>query len=95
MQLSSRDLPRATKLTLHKALILPVLLYGAEAWTLTSTDATALEVFERKVLRRIFGPVRVGYDYRILLPAGSCMRYSMNMNENPTVPLARPCRSDG
>ena len=30
-QLSSRDLSRATKLTLYKALILPVLLFGAEA----------------------------------------------------------------
>ena len=29
-QLSSKDLSRATKLTLFKALILPVLLYGAE-----------------------------------------------------------------
>ena len=38
----------ARKLTLHKALILAVLLYGAEAWTLASTNAAALGVFERK-----------------------------------------------
>ena len=30
-QLSSRDLARMTKLIFHKTLILPVLLYGAEA----------------------------------------------------------------
>ena len=42
-----------------------MLLYGAEAWTLSSTDAAALEVFDRKVMRKIFGPVRVGDDYRI------------------------------
>ena len=42
-----------------------MLLYGAEAWTLSSTDAAALAVFERKVLRMIFGPARVGDDYRI------------------------------
>ena len=64
-QLSSRDLSRTTKFTLYKPVILPVLLYGAEAWTLSSTDAAALGVFERKVLRKIFGPVRVGDDYRI------------------------------
>ena len=64
-QLSSRDLSRTTKLTLYKALILPVLLYGVEAWTLSSTDAAVLRVLERKVLRKIFGPVRVGDDYRI------------------------------
>ena len=38
-QLSSGDLSRATSLTLYKALILSVLLYGSEAWTLSSTDA--------------------------------------------------------
>ena len=42
-----------------------MLLYGTEAWTLLSTDAAALKVFERKVLRKTFGPVRVGDDYRI------------------------------
>ena len=38
-QLCRGDLSRATKLTLYKALILPVLLYGAEAWALLNTDA--------------------------------------------------------
>ena len=42
-----------------------MLLYGAEAWTLLSTDAAALRVIERKVLRKIFGAVRVGDDFRI------------------------------
>ncbi|XP_043064519.1 uncharacterized protein LOC122320475 [Drosophila ficusphila] len=42
-----------------------VLLYGAEAWTVTQPDAAALEVFERKILRKIFGPVCVGDTYRI------------------------------
>ena len=37
------------------------------AWTLLSTDAAALRVFERKVLRNIFGPVRVGVNFRIRL----------------------------
>ena len=42
-----------------------MLLYSAEAWTLLSTDAATLKEFERKVLRKIFGPVRVGADFRI------------------------------
>ena len=46
--------------------MLPVRLYGTEFWTLLSTDAAALRVFEgKKVLRKIFGPVRVGNDFRI------------------------------
>ena len=54
-QLSSRHLSRSTKLILYKALIIP--------WTLVSTDAAALRVFERKVLRKIFCPVQVVDDF--------------------------------
>ena len=56
---------RTTKLILHKTLILPVLVYGAEAWTLLRRDVAALRIFERKVPRKIFDPVRVGDDLRI------------------------------
>jgi len=31
--------------------------YGAETWTLTSVEENALRRFERKVLRKIYGPV--------------------------------------
>ncbi|XP_062134127.1 uncharacterized protein LOC133850333 [Drosophila sulfurigaster albostrigata] len=64
-QMCNRDLSRRTKLALYKTLILPVLLYGAEAWVVSMTDAAALGVFERKILRKIFGPVRIGDDFRI------------------------------
>ena len=50
------------KLKLYKALILPVLLYGAEERTLSSAETGALGMFERKVLRKIFGPLRVGVE---------------------------------
>ena len=52
-QLSSRDLARTTKQILYKALILQILLYGTEAWIILGTDAAALRVFERKILRKI------------------------------------------
>ncbi|XP_043063419.1 uncharacterized protein LOC122319764 [Drosophila ficusphila] len=54
-----------TKLGLRQGDSLSLLLYGAEAWTVTQPDAAALEVFERKILRKIFGPVCVGDTYRI------------------------------
>jgi hypothetical protein len=33
-------------------------MHGAECWTLSRTDERALDVFERKILRRIYGPVQ-------------------------------------
>ncbi|XP_070137322.1 uncharacterized protein [Drosophila bipectinata] len=42
-----------------------ILLYGAECWTVTQSDAAALGVFERKILRKIFGPICVDDVYRI------------------------------
>ena len=49
----------------NKMLMLHVLLYGTEAWTLLTTDAPALRVFEKKFLRKIFGLVRVCDDFRV------------------------------
>ena len=43
----------------------PVVLYGAEAWTLTQAEENKLAIFERKVLRRIFGPVQESGNWRI------------------------------
>ena len=40
---------------LHQ-LILPVVLYGSETWSLTLREERKLRVFENMVLRRIFGP---------------------------------------
>jgi hypothetical protein len=39
-------------------MILPVVLYGCETWSLTLREEHRLRVFENRVLRRIFGPKR-------------------------------------
>jgi hypothetical protein len=44
----------------YKTIILPVVLYGCETWSLTVREEHKLRVFENSVLRRIFGPKRVG-----------------------------------
>ncbi|GFX46841.1 reverse transcriptase domain-containing protein [Trichonephila clavipes] len=57
-QLISKFISGKTKLRLYKTLILPVLLYASETWTLNLETVRALETFERKTLRTIFGPVK-------------------------------------
>jgi Reverse transcriptase (RNA-dependent DNA polymerase) len=47
-----------TKKVIYKTVIRPAVMYGSETWTLTTKNQQALEVFERKVLRRIYGPTR-------------------------------------
>jgi hypothetical protein len=54
--LSSRLLSRNVKVKIYKIIILPVVLYGCEAWTPILRDEHRLRVFENTVLRRIFGP---------------------------------------
>ena len=39
-------------------IILPVVLYGFETWSLTLREEYRLRVFENRILRRIFGPKR-------------------------------------
>jgi len=47
-----------TKHKIYRIIILPVVLYGCETWSLTLWEERRLRVFEKKVLRRIFGPKR-------------------------------------
>jgi len=55
--MKSRALNRSLKLKIYKTLIRPAVTYGCEAWTLTSRNEQQLRIFERKILRKIFGPV--------------------------------------
>ena len=43
------------KVKTYKTLILPVVLYSCETWSLTFRKEYRLRVFENKVLRKIFG----------------------------------------
>jgi hypothetical protein len=43
---------------IYKIIILPVVLYGCETWSLALREEHRLRVFENKVLRRICGPKR-------------------------------------
>jgi hypothetical protein len=51
-------LSKNVKIKIYITIILPVVLYGCETWSLTLSGKYSLRVFKNKVLRRIFGPKR-------------------------------------
>jgi hypothetical protein len=55
---SFRLLSKNTKIKVHWTIILPVVLYGCETWSLILWEEQRLTVFENRVLRKIFGPKR-------------------------------------
>jgi hypothetical protein len=56
--MSSRLLYKIVKIKIYKPVILPVVLYRCETWSLTLREESILRVFENRVLNRIFEPKR-------------------------------------
>jgi hypothetical protein len=50
--------PSYLKIKIYKAITLPVVLYGCQAWSLILRKERRLRVFENMIFRRIFGPKR-------------------------------------
>ena len=57
---------------IYKTVVRPVATYGSETWTLTKSDENSLRISERKILRKIYGPVQEGDTWRI--------RYNQELN---------------
>jgi hypothetical protein len=53
-------LSKNTNIKIYRSIILPVVLYGCETWSVTLREEQRLRVFENRVLRRIFGSKRDG-----------------------------------
>jgi hypothetical protein len=53
--LSSILISRNTKIKIYRSIILLVVLYGCEIWSLTLRDEGRLRVFENRVSRIFFG----------------------------------------
>jgi hypothetical protein len=72
--LSSHLLSKDVKIRIYMTIILPVVLYGCESWSLTLREEHRLRVFENRVQRRIFGPRRdeVSGGWRKLLNEELC-----------------------
>jgi hypothetical protein len=55
--LKSRAVARNTKVGMYRTIIRPVVTSDSETWCLTANDERSLRTWERKVLRKIYGPV--------------------------------------
>jgi hypothetical protein len=62
-------LSKNVQIRIYKTIMLPVVLYGCETWSLTLREEHRLKVFENMALRKIFGPKRdeVTGEWRKLL----------------------------
>jgi hypothetical protein len=56
--LSPRLLSKNASIRICKTIILPVVVYGCETWSLALREEHRLRVFEKRVLSEIFGPER-------------------------------------
>jgi len=56
--LSSSLLSKKLKIKIYRTVILPVVLYECETWSLQLREERRLRLFENRVLRRVFGPKR-------------------------------------
>jgi hypothetical protein len=54
----SKLISRKSKLKLYWTVIRPTVVYGCETWVLKENITQKLSVFERKILRKIFGPTK-------------------------------------
>lgn len=51
----SREISFSTKFKLYRALVLSILLYGCESWTLNAETTRRVQTFETKCFRRLLG----------------------------------------
>lgn len=54
----AKEISRKAKIRIYETIIRPITLYGCETWIMTGKVEKKLEIWERKVLRKIFGGVK-------------------------------------
>ena len=61
----SGDVHKEAKMKIYRTVIRPVLCYGCEAWTITQKTVNVVDTFEKKILRRIVGPIQENGSWRL------------------------------
>ena len=57
-RVGTRLLSKNLKIKIYRNIILPVVFYGCDTWSLTLREDRRLRVFENRVLRKVFGTKR-------------------------------------
>jgi hypothetical protein len=60
---TSKLISRNVKQQLYNTLICPTVTYASETWVLKKNMTNKLMIFERKIMRKIFGPTRTDDGY--------------------------------
>jgi hypothetical protein len=64
--LKKRFISQSIKICLYRTVIRPIVIFGAEAWSLTNKMEEMLMAWERKILRKhIYGPTYESGHWRI------------------------------
>jgi hypothetical protein len=61
----SRTVSRIVKIKIYKTIVKPIVMFGCEAWSMTEKDKTRLNMWEREILRKVYGPVTEEGVWRI------------------------------
>jgi hypothetical protein len=56
---------RIVKIKIYKTILKPIVMFGCEAWSMTEKDKARLNTWERKILRKVYGPVTEQGVWRI------------------------------
>jgi Reverse transcriptase (RNA-dependent DNA polymerase) len=62
--MSTKTVSRKAKLRIYETVIRPTVLYGSELWILSKKHVTELQIWERKILRKIFGGKQTSDGWR-------------------------------
>ena len=76
--MKARYISRKVKIRIYKTIIKPVVVYGSEAWTLSERVIAMLNTWERKILRKIYGPICDQGTWRIRTNAELYLLYNDN-----------------
>jgi hypothetical protein len=53
----SRAISKAVEIRMYKAMVKPAVVFGSETWAVSEMDTKRLGTWDRKILRRVHGPV--------------------------------------